>query len=233
MAPFYVLMELPGESKLSFILMQPFTPRTKDNMIGWMAVRCDGADYGKRIVYNFPKQRLILGPEQIKARMNQEPDISKELTLLNQQGSRAIQGNLLVIPIKDAIVYIQPLYIQAESSPMPELKRVIVSYGDRVVMSPDLATALSRVFGTTVGSGDTGQGGGGAPAGPGTGSTGTGTSGTGVSTGDVALARDLYTRALAAQRAGDWTTYGNLIGELGRVLDRLASPSAATTKTVP
>jgi uncharacterized membrane protein (UPF0182 family) len=236
MAPFYVLMELPGESKLSFILMQPFTPRTKDNMIGWMAVRCDGADYGKRIVYNFPKQRLILGPEQIKARMNQEPDISKELTLLNQQGSRAIQGNLLVIPIKDAIVYIQPLYIQAESSPMPELKRVIVSYGDRVVMSPDLATALSRVFGTTVGGGDTGSSG----ASPGTGSSGagsggtTGGAGTGVSASDVALARDLYTRALAAQRSGDWATYGNLIAELGKVLERLAGrPSGATTPTAP
>jgi uncharacterized membrane protein (UPF0182 family) len=221
MDPFYVLMELPGESKLSFILMQPFTPRNKDNMIGWMAARSDPADYGKRLVYNFPKQRLILGPEQIKARMNQEPDISKELTLLNQQGSRAIQGNLLVIPIKDAIVYVMPLYIQAESSPMPELKRVVVSYADRISMAPDFATALSKVFGGgTVDSGSQGGGSqaGGGQAGP-------------VQAGDAALARSLYDKALAAQRAGDWAQYGTLLEQLGTVLSRLSGASSATTTT--
>jgi uncharacterized membrane protein (UPF0182 family) len=221
MDPFYVLMELPGESKLSFILMQPFTPRNKDNMIGWMAARSDPADYGKRLVYNFPKQRLILGPEQIKARMNQEPEISKELTLLNQQGSRAIQGNLLVIPIKDAIVYVMPLYIQAESSPMPELKRVVVSYADKVAMSPDFATALFTVFGgEKPGNGATsgGQADGGGAAGP-------------VQSGDAALARSLYDKALTAQRAGDWATYGTLLEELGTVLSRLAGGSTATTTT--
>jgi uncharacterized membrane protein (UPF0182 family) len=218
MEPFYVLMQLPGESKLSFILMQPFTPRNKDNMIGWMAARSDPGDYGKRLVYNFPKQRLILGPEQIKARMNQEPDISKELTLLNQQGSRAIQGNLLVIPIKDAIVYVMPLYIQAESSPMPELKRVVVSYADKVVMSPDLTTSLAKVFGAAVPSQGSGQT-------PGAGQP------TGPQTGDAALAKSLYERAITAQKAGDWATYGTLVSELGTVLERMAGGSKATTGT--
>jgi uncharacterized membrane protein (UPF0182 family) len=220
MDPFYVLMELPGESRLSFILMQPFTPRNKDNMIGWMAASSDIGDYGKRLVFNFPKQRLILGPEQIKARMNQEPDISKELTLLNQQGSRVIQGNLLVIPIKDAIVFVMPIYLQAESSPMPELKRVVVSYADKVAMSPDFATALFTVFGGEA------PGTGGQTAGQ----TGGGTSGP-VKTGDATLARDLYTKALAAQRAGDWAQYGTLLEQLGTVLSRLAGGSTVTTTT--
>jgi len=223
MAPFYVLMQLPGESKLSFILMQPFTPRNKDNMIGWMAARSDGDDYGKRLVYNFPKQRLILGPEQIKARMNQEPDISKELTLLNQQGSRVIQGNLLVIPIKDAVVYIMPIYLQAESSPMPELKRVVVSYADRVAMSPDFAAALAGVFGEgTTGSGTTGGQTGGTPGGD---------TGGPVRSGDAALARSLYDQAIAAQKAGDWAKYGDLLDQLGAVLSRLAGGSTTATAT--
>ncbi|HEX9093951.1 MAG TPA: UPF0182 family protein [Coriobacteriia bacterium] len=221
MVPFYVLMQLPGEDKLSFILMQPFTPRTKDNMIGWMAARSDPGSYGERLVYNFPKQRLILGPEQIKARMNQEPDISKELTLLNQQGSKVIYGNLLVIPIKDAIVYIQPLYLQAESSPMPELKRVIVSYADKVAMAPDLTVALSKVFGGTVPS-TTGPGG----AETTSTSPGAGTPGGGpVQPGDAKLARDLYDKAIAAQKAGDWAEYGRLITQLGEVLQRIAAPA--------
>ncbi len=222
MAPFYVLMQLPGESKLSFILMQPFTPRNKDNMIGWMAARSDADSYGKRLVYNFPKQRLILGPEQIKARMNQEPDISKELTLLNQQGSRVIQGNLLVIPIKDAIVYVMPIYLQAESSPMPELKRVVVSYADRIAMTPDFKASLTAVFG-----GAPPQGGGQAGGGQGTGAG----QETGALAGDAALAKRLFEQATAAQKAGDWAGYGRLISELGTVLERMAGASKAATST--
>lgn len=147
MAPFYILMQLPGESKETFLLMEPFTPVGKDNMIGWMAAKCDPGDYGQRIVYNFPKQHLVMGPQQVAARLNQDPDISKTLTLLNQQGSKVIFGNLLVIPIKNSIVYIEPLYIQAEQSPMPELQFVVVAYGDSIAMAPDLKTALTDVFG--------------------------------------------------------------------------------------
>jgi uncharacterized membrane protein (UPF0182 family) len=216
MAPFYVLMELPDSPKLRFILMQPFTPRNKDNMIGWMAAASDPGEYGKRLVYNFPKQRLILGPEQIRARMNQEPDISKELTLLNQQGSRVIPGNLLVIPIKDAIVYVMPVYLQAESSPMPELKRVVVSYADKIAMTPTLATSLAQIFG---GSQST------TPP-PSGGATST------PQTGDPAIARNLYDQAIAAQKAGDWAEYGRLITELGTVLERMIGTGTTTTGTV-
>lgn len=220
MAPFYVLMQLPGESSEQFLLMEPFTPRGKDNMIGWMAAKSDGASYGQRIVYNFPKQRLVMGPQQIRARLNQEPDISKELTLLNQQGSKVIFGNLLVIPIKDSIVYVEPLYLQAEQSPMPELKRVIVAYSDRIAMDVDLAGALTKVFGA-------------APAGTGTTSTTTSATssptGTGANAAAIGKARDLYGKALAAQKSGDWAAYGRYIKELGATLDTLSAPSKTTT----
>lgn len=222
MEPFYVLMQLPGEDHEDFLLMEPFTPRNKDNMIGWMAAKSDPGFYGQRVVYNFPKQRLVLGPQQIRARLNQEPEISKELTLLNQQGSQVIFGNLLVIPIKDSIVYIEPLYIQAAQSPMPELKRVIVGYSDKIAMAPNLADALTAVFGA-------------APpiAGPTTTSTVTPDGGpaAGGDVTDLATARDLYLKALAAQKAGDWAAYGRYIDELGAVLERLTPPSGATTST--
>ncbi len=222
MDPFYILMQLPGETTEDFLLMEPFTPRNKDNMIGWMAAKSDVGSYGQRIVYNFPKQRLVLGPQQIRARLNQEPDISKELTLLNQQGSQVIFGNLLVIPIKDSIVYIEPLYIQASQSPMPELKRVIVAYSDRIAMASSLGDALTAVFGA-------------APPGAGTSAPSTSTPAPGTVTGgtatDLAAARDLYAKALAAQKAGDWAAYGRYISELGAILDRLAAPAKEATAT--
>jgi uncharacterized protein len=224
MVPFYVLMQLPGQTGEDFLLMQPFTPRSKDNMIGWMAAKSDPGSYGQRIVYNFPKQRLVMGPQQIRARLNQEPDISKELTLLNQQGSSVIFGNLLVIPIKDSIVYVEPLYIQASQSPMPELKRVIVSYSDRIAMDVDLGSALAKVFGPGTG----------VATGPSTGTTGS-VAPTGTvppaGTADLAAARDLYAKAVAAQKAGDWAAYGRYLKDLGAVLDRLAAPSQAATAT--
>jgi uncharacterized protein len=226
MSPFYVLMQLPGEKTQDFLLMEPFTPVGKDNMIGWMAAKSDPGSYGQRVVYNFPKQRLVMGPQQVAARLNQEPDISKELTLLNQQGSKVIFGNLLVIPLKDSIVYIEPLYIQAEQSPMPELKRVIVAYADSIAMAPDLRTALTSVFGA-------------APVGSEVSSSTAVPSGNATSTvpaapsGSTATllgqARDLYARAIAAQKAGDWAAYGTYLKQLGDVLNQLASGSKAAT----
>jgi hypothetical protein len=208
MAPFYVLMELPQEEREDFMLMLPFTPRTKANMIGWMAAKSDPDDYGARVVYTLPKQRLVLGPEQVSARINQDPVISQQLTLWSQRGSGVIFGNLLVIPIEEAIVYIQPLYLQAEQTAMPQLTRVIVAYGDTVAMEVDLAAALLRVFGEAE-----------APV------TDDG------ATVDPAAAVALYERALEAQRAGDWAAYGRLIGELGDVLERLAGAGIETTAT--
>ncbi|HEY5517788.1 MAG TPA: UPF0182 family protein [Coriobacteriia bacterium] len=220
MDPYYILMQLPGEDHEDFLLMEPFTPRNKDNMIGWMAAKSDPGSYGQRIVYNFPKQRLVLGPQQIRARLNQEPDISKELTLLNQQGSQVIFGNLLVIPIKGSIVYIEPLYIQASQSAMPELKRVIVAYSDRIAMDSSLGGALMKVFGA-------------APAGAEVTTTTPvpGTPGGGGTSADAVQARDLYSKAIAAQKSGDWAAYGRYISELGATLERLATPSKTATAT--
>jgi uncharacterized membrane protein (UPF0182 family) len=135
MEPYYIIMRLPGEPQAQFFLMIPMVPSGRDNMIAWLAARCDQPDYGKLIVYEFSKEKLVYGPFQIEARINQNTDISQQLTLWNQMGSRVIRGkNLLVIPIENSILYVSPLYLRAEQGHLPELKRVIASYGEQVVM---------------------------------------------------------------------------------------------------
>ncbi|MBI4634002.1 MAG: UPF0182 family protein [Deltaproteobacteria bacterium] len=147
MRPYYTIMKLPGEGKEEYILLLPFTPSKKDNMSAWMAARCDAPNYGRLIVYNFPKQRLVYGPRQIVARINQDPVISAQLSLWSQRGSQVIPGSLMAIPIEKSILYVQSLYLAAEKGQLPELKRVIVAYGNRIVMEENLETALQRVFG--------------------------------------------------------------------------------------
>ncbi|MBC8444274.1 UPF0182 family protein, partial [Candidatus Woesearchaeota archaeon] len=149
MEPYYMIMKLPGEEKEEFVLMTPFTPIRKDNMVAWMAARSDFDDYGKLILYKFPKDKLIYGPSQIEAKFDQDSEISQQLTLWSQQGSRITRGNLLVIPIEDSILYVEPLYIQAETGQLPELKRVLMSDGERVVMEKDIGSALIALFGTS------------------------------------------------------------------------------------
>ena len=145
--PYYVVMKLPGEAKEGFLLMRPFTPHSKQNMIAWMGAKCDPEDYGKMILYEFPKDKLIYGPAQIESRINQDPVISPQLSLWDQGGSRVNRGNLLVIPIEKAILYVKPLYLQSETTQIPELKQVIVSYGGQLAMESTLEGALSRIFG--------------------------------------------------------------------------------------
>ena len=145
--PYYIIIKLPNEDKEEFVLMTSFSPIKKDNMIAWMAARSDGDDYGKLILYKFQKDKLIYGPLQIEAKIDQDSEISKQLTLWSQQGSRVTRGNLLVIPINNSILYIEPLYMQAETGQLPELKRVLVSDGVRVVMEENLAMALEVLFG--------------------------------------------------------------------------------------
>ncbi|RMF83252.1 MAG: UPF0182 family protein [Nitrospinota bacterium] len=147
MRPYYIIMRLPGEEKEEFILLLPMVPRNRDNMIAWLAGRSDAPHYGRLIVYEFPKERLVFGPSQIEARIDQNTEISQQLSLWNQMGSRVIRGNLLVIPIDDAILYVEALYLRAEQGHLPELKRVIVSYGERVVMRDTLQGALDTLFG--------------------------------------------------------------------------------------
>ena len=126
--------------------MLPMVPRNRDNMIAWLAARCDGANYGTLIEYSFSKEKLIYGPAQIEARIDQDTTISQQLSLWNQTGSRVIRGNLLVIPIDDALLYVEPLYLSAESRQLPELKRLIASTGDRVVMSTDVPSLFNALL---------------------------------------------------------------------------------------
>ncbi|MDI3533765.1 MAG: uncharacterized protein PWQ82_130 [Thermosediminibacterales bacterium] len=145
--PYYTIIQLPGEQEPEYVLMQPYSPITKNVMISWMAGRSDGDNYGKLVVYLFPKEKLVYGPSQIEAKIDQNSQISQQLTLWNQRGSSVIRGNLLVLPIKNSIMYVEPIFLQAEQSQLPELIRVIVAYGDNVVMERSLGEALSRIFG--------------------------------------------------------------------------------------
>ena len=146
MQPYYIIMRLPGEAHEEYILMLPMVPKGRDNMIAWMAARCDGADYGHLFEYAFSKDSLFYGPYQIQARINQSPEISRQLSLWNQMGSKVILGNLIVIPVQDSLLYVEPLYIRAENGQLPELQRVIASYGDQVVMGDTLPETLASLF---------------------------------------------------------------------------------------
>ncbi len=144
--PYYVVLKLPGEAESEFALIQPFTPNNKDNLIAWMAARSDGENYGQLVIFRFPKQELIFGPLQIEGRIDQNPEISAQITLWDQGGSEVIRGNLLVLPIGNSLLYVEPLYLRAENGQIPELKRVILASGDSIVMRETLADALKALF---------------------------------------------------------------------------------------
>jgi hypothetical protein len=147
MKPNFVLMKLPGESSEEFVEILPFTPANRNNLIGWVAARCDGPNYGKAIVYDFPKTKLVDGPMQIEARIDQNAQVSGQLTLWNQQGSRVLRGALLVIPMGKALLYVEPIYLQANRSPMPELRLVVLALQDKLAYGPTYQAALSALFG--------------------------------------------------------------------------------------
>ncbi|MDR3792359.1 MAG: UPF0182 family protein [Terracidiphilus sp.] len=147
MQPNFVLMKLPGEQNQEFVEVLPFTPVNRTNMIGWIAGRSDGEHYGKAIVYNFPKTRLVDGPQQIEARIDQNAQLSGQLTLWNQQGSRVVRGNLLVIPCGKTLLYAEPIYLQAQHSPMPELRLVVLALQDRLAYATSFEGALASLFG--------------------------------------------------------------------------------------
>jgi hypothetical protein len=147
MDPYYILMKLPGSNKLEYLLMTPFTPQNRDNMIAWVAARCDFPDYGKMIFYELPKEKLIYGPNQIEAMIDQNTGISQQLTLWNQKGSQVIRGKLVVIPIENSFLYVVPLYLKAQGTNFPQLKRVIAITADKVAMEPTLDEALADLFG--------------------------------------------------------------------------------------
>jgi uncharacterized membrane protein (UPF0182 family) len=148
MQPYYILMKLPGSDDLQYLLMTPFSPQNRDNMVAWMAARCDFPEYGKILVYQLPKDKLVLGPMQIEAMIDQNTTISQQLSLWDQKGSRVTRGNLIVIPIENSFMYVEPVYLTAEGTNIPQLKRIIVVSGDKVVMEPTLDGALNALFGT-------------------------------------------------------------------------------------
>jgi uncharacterized membrane protein (UPF0182 family) len=147
MEPNFVLMRLPGETAVEFVEILPFTPANRNNLIGWIAGRSDGAQYGTSVVYNFPKTKLIDGPLQIEARIDQNAQLSGQLTLWNQQGSHVRRGTLLVIPCGRALLYAEPIYLQAERSPMPELRLVVLALQDRLAYGPTFESAMRALFG--------------------------------------------------------------------------------------
>jgi uncharacterized protein len=200
MTPYYMIMRLPGEPRAEFVLMLPMVPSQRENMIAWLAARCDPPAYGQLIVYTFPKEKLVYGPFQIEARIQQNTEISQQISLWNQMGSRVIRGHLVVVPVENSILYVSPLYLRAASGQLPELKRVIAAYGDRVVMEETLGEALAALFKET-----------GPVALP---------RGTSDARAREALAH--YNRAIERLKAGDWSGFGAELDALRPLLEGLS-----------
>ncbi len=219
----HIILRLPGEQKAEFIYMTPFTPQGKDNLAAWMVARMDGDEYGRLVVYRFPRQSLVYGPKQIVNRINQDTEISRQITLWDQRGSQVIRGELLVIPIEESLIYVQPIYLRAEGGNIPELKRVVVAHENQVVMGETLEEGLSLLFGGGAAPRSTialePGAAAGAPANPAASRAPVPSTVTDL----LRQAQDHYDRALAAQRAGDWAGYGREIEALGAVLRKLGS----------
>jgi hypothetical protein len=214
MVPYYIIMRLPGEANAQLFLMLPMVPSQRQNMIAWLAARCDPPSYGKLIVYEFPKDKLVYGPFQIEARVNQNTDISQQLSLWNQMGSRVIRGNILVIPIESSILYVSPLYLRAEQGQLPELKRVIAAYGDQVVMKETLGAALQALFAEGGAEASATKAATGAPA--------------GSATAEAARkALEHYKQALERLKSGDWAGFGTELDTVRDLLQQMGGQGAA------
>ncbi len=211
--PYYVIMKIPeGETGEEFMLIQPFTPLSRNNMIAWMSAKCDQLNYGDLLVFRFPKDQLVFGPMQIEARIDQSTEISEQLTLWDQMGSTVIRGNLLVIPIDNSLLYVEPLYLRADIGELPELMRVIVAYGNRLVMEETLEVALGRIFDL-------------APEAP---RTVADLDGDGLSAEELVVRAGSHYRAAQEElRAGNWAAYGEEIERLGEVIRALEERSRA------
>jgi uncharacterized membrane protein (UPF0182 family) len=213
MEPYFTIMRLPGEKREEFTLLTGFNPARRDNMIAVMAARADAPNYGSLIVYTFPKQKLVYGPRQIDARVNQDPVISAAFSLWNQQGSRVIRGSLLAIPIEESLIYVQPIYLSAEQNALPELRRVIVAFGNQIAMEPTLEQSLQRIFGGRVRGDEAVQ-----PRGA-DGKLAPALSG--ALTGLAQKAWDAWQRGQDAIKRGDWAAYGQAQKQLEETLRQL------------
>lgn len=216
-SPYYVNMALPGQEALSFVLFTPYTPAHKDNMVAWLAVSSDVDTYGRLVAFKFGKQSIVFGPMQIEAQIDQDAEISSLLSLWNQSGSRVIRGNLLVYPIDGGILYVEPIFLAAHASELPQLKRVVVSDGTRVDIGETMEQALASLTGGRSGA-SAGQGAGGGQA---------GVEGD-AAAGTAARALELFREAQAALRVGDFAEYGQLQAQLEAVLSELAATAADT-----
>ena len=215
MEPNFVLMKLPGGSKEEFVEILPFTPANRNNLIGWVAGRCDGDAYGKAVVYDFPKTRLVDGPQQIEARIDQNAQLSGQLTLWNQQGSHVLRGSLLVIPTGRALLYAEPIYLQAQQSPMPELRLVVLALQDKLAYGSTFQAALESLFAGAASTLTPSEAGTQAPVSP---------PAPGVAPGTAAAPADV--RGLIAQASQAFDDYQRLtsqgkLGEAGQKLEQL------------
>lgn len=211
MDSYYLIMTLSGEEKAEFAIISPFMPLAKNNMIAWLAGRSDGGKYGRLVVYKFPKQRLIYGPTQVAALVDQDPEISSQLSLWSQRGSDVIRGNMLVIPLGKSLLYVQPLYLRAERGDLPELKRVIVSTGGRVAWAENFGHALEILTGNSV------------PA-PSPVPASRSPESHDVGIHNLALrAQNIWEKAQRALKTGDWALYGRCMDELEAVISKMAS----------
>ena len=205
MEPYYIITRLPEENELEYILMQPFTPRNRQNMIAWMAARCDEPNYGQLVQYEFPKDRLIYGPNQIEARIDQDPVISELFTLWGQQGSSVIRGNMLVVPLENSVLYVEPVFISADEGEIPELRRIIVSTGENLYMGLDIETAINVLLGEEIVDED----------------------GEGVPIPQDARelaqqAMEHYNRAQEHLSEGDWSGYGEEMDNVRDILEQIS-----------
>jgi len=218
MEPYYIIMRLPDEEKEEFLLMLPFTPVNKNNTIGWLAARSDGQNYGKLIAYLFPKERLVYGPSQVENRIGQDTVITEQLALWGRGGSRVIRGNLLLIPLGKSILYVEPVFLQAEAGGLPQLKRVIVVAGDQIAMESTLKESIADIFGAEVSPPEPVV----KPPSP--------------AVPEEPIAADIanlieeaqqhYDKAQQYLKAGDWSGYGKELDALKTVLNRLAELAA-------
>ncbi len=210
MTPNYYIMKLPGESTEEFVNTIPYTPRDKDNMMGLLVARNDGEHYGELILYQLPKSKITYGPMQIEAQIDQNTEISKEFSLWNSSGSTYTRGNMFVIPIEDSLIYVEPVYLEASNSAIPEVKRVIVAYNDKIAYEETLTEALASLFGEST-----------APP-AGTTQDPVDDPSELTNTELIALANEAFTNAQAAMQSGDWAGYGKYLDQLENYLTLLA-----------
>lgn len=212
MDPSYFIFELPDEKKAEFINMIPFTPKSKQNMTAIMMARNDGNRYGQLLVYKFPKNKTVYGPMQIEAQIDQNTEISKEFSLWNSSGSKYRRGDLFVIPINNSIMYVEPVYLEASNQAIPEMKRVIVAYGDKIAYESTLEDALADLFGEDENGGQSQS----ASA-----SSGKNNSGKSNTKELIQKANEAYENAVNAQKSGNWKKYGDYLDELEKYLNQL------------